>query len=915
MLLALHHCTIDLDTRRVIRHDGEEHTLTSREWQLLAYMAEREGQTVTLLQLEREVWHLSSTAMSRAVSAAMLRLRRKIEEDPARPSSLVTVYGEGWTLRGVAKAPDAVQVPVESTRPQVARASLHAAVDQLLRTSNRVVLTGLGGIGKSTLAKEVVAERPETALWVACHDTTTTEDLARASSNALFRRNTDIDQVQRTFESLSSTIVILDDADHLAPAAWRWLSQSVAPETTILATARTPPPVAGWSVVHVGPLSLQRPPGSLSPAACVLVDPNVAGSDDKADAYEHIAQHFGGHPLALRMLHNRIQLMGVDAVLTRIDAIDATLSDHTQAQRHQVLDDVLASTLHLLRPHEREFLQRLAWWPGPIAPSVLAHLTADGAPPTLATIERLRDAGWLLPVAGHESRDLLPTVCRRHLQRMGTPDTATLQHLVDALDAHFVPPPLWGPFVCYPSLPLSLASLQSLVITALTTVPSDAAARVALVAADLSFQQGELDNLLRLCKAVLHSLVTQTWHIRARVLLSRHLSEQAHIELPADPIVPLPSPDEQAALVWHTWERAFSSTTTLRTFVLRLDEFIRAGQLSEIAHLYCVVMLCQAHRRLGDWAAVAHLSRNALREMRRLGRYELGASITIGADERLFSDALRLELLERTRTFQAPAGLKISIHTTSLVNYTTAYWHIQKNRPADALPLLDHTLALWSHPHFRARYLAVKHLQFQARMLLEQHADVMAELEQMHVHLRDTADSTRLLLLSILTEVETWLGEELGWAGLLHTQLQHAPPTQPTYRGWLMLARNYLRTGRHHDADRTLARCRSAILQGLVQPTDQHLFELTDIENSILETVSAQLLRRWVALEQPFASTHLPVLQAEYWLVGARLSRAFGDADAGEHCVARARACIAPLRLTPGSMLGRLFAHHSAAAE
>lgn len=75
--------------------------LSSSEFDLLLYMAQRDRQVVSAEELAREVLNYGSCTSSEArelVKARIHRLRRKIERDPAAPALLLSVRGAGYTL-------------------------------------------------------------------------------------------------------------------------------------------------------------------------------------------------------------------------------------------------------------------------------------------------------------------------------------------------------------------------------------------------------------------------------------------------------------------------------------------------------------------------------------------------------------------------------------------------------------------------------------------------------------------------------------------------------------------------------------------------------------------------------------------------------------------------------------------------
>lgn len=87
---------VDLGRQEVLR-DGEVlDTLTTLEAELLGWLVARAGRAVTREQLLREVWDYRAAAVTRTVDNTVLRLRAKIEVDPARPRHVVTVHGTGY---------------------------------------------------------------------------------------------------------------------------------------------------------------------------------------------------------------------------------------------------------------------------------------------------------------------------------------------------------------------------------------------------------------------------------------------------------------------------------------------------------------------------------------------------------------------------------------------------------------------------------------------------------------------------------------------------------------------------------------------------------------------------------------------------------------------------------------------------
>ena len=90
--------TVDLAGRRVLR-EGAELALTSREFDLLAWLVRHPGVVAGRDQLIRGVWGWDVGDES-TVTVHVRRRREKVEPHPARPSRLVTVFGRGYRWDG-----------------------------------------------------------------------------------------------------------------------------------------------------------------------------------------------------------------------------------------------------------------------------------------------------------------------------------------------------------------------------------------------------------------------------------------------------------------------------------------------------------------------------------------------------------------------------------------------------------------------------------------------------------------------------------------------------------------------------------------------------------------------------------------------------------------------------------------------
>jgi two-component system, OmpR family, KDP operon response regulator KdpE len=88
---------VDLTLRAVTR-DGQAVHLTPTEYRMLTVLLAHAGRVLTHRQLLQEVWGPAHVERSNYLRVFMAGLRRKLEDDPARPKYLLTESGVGYRL-------------------------------------------------------------------------------------------------------------------------------------------------------------------------------------------------------------------------------------------------------------------------------------------------------------------------------------------------------------------------------------------------------------------------------------------------------------------------------------------------------------------------------------------------------------------------------------------------------------------------------------------------------------------------------------------------------------------------------------------------------------------------------------------------------------------------------------------------
>ena len=91
---------IELDVEdRSVQRNGTEISLTPKAFDLLLALVERKGRVAARHDLLRDVWGYGAGVTTRTVDAHIAELRRKLENDPANPRHILTVWKVGYRLR------------------------------------------------------------------------------------------------------------------------------------------------------------------------------------------------------------------------------------------------------------------------------------------------------------------------------------------------------------------------------------------------------------------------------------------------------------------------------------------------------------------------------------------------------------------------------------------------------------------------------------------------------------------------------------------------------------------------------------------------------------------------------------------------------------------------------------------------
>ncbi len=411
-VLTFGDCAVDLASRVVLREGSPQH-LEPQAFDVLAVLIEHRDRVVPKEEILDSVWGGRFITDS-ALSTRIKEIRRATGDDGDAQSVIRTVRGRGYQF--VADVSGAAQ-----SIPAASLFGRDRDVEELLARMEPgalVTLVGPGGVGKSTLAREVVRRAAELRgvptyvvdltvideadqlLPAVARGTGLADDAADLLAPALARRH---------------AIVLLDDADLLVPevAALCDAMTEVGAAATVVVTCRERLGVRSERVWPVLPLSHEAA-RALLVARARDAAPLALLDELPDDILGALVDSVDRLPLALEMLASMSALLDVPelqaVVVSRADAV--TTGRRDAPERHRSLARLVEGSLDRLDSRDAGALVTLSSFAGAFATSDAARMLAtDDA---LEVVRSLADRSLLSPVEGRSGRryQVLRTVRR-----------------------------------------------------------------------------------------------------------------------------------------------------------------------------------------------------------------------------------------------------------------------------------------------------------------------------------------------------------------------------------------------------------------------------------------------------------------------------------------------------------------------
>ena len=89
--------SIQVDLRKtVVTRNGKPVLIAAKEFQLLRYLIDNEGKTLSREEILQEVWGYKAIPSTRTVDVHIAWIRQKLEDNPKNPQFITTVHGVGY---------------------------------------------------------------------------------------------------------------------------------------------------------------------------------------------------------------------------------------------------------------------------------------------------------------------------------------------------------------------------------------------------------------------------------------------------------------------------------------------------------------------------------------------------------------------------------------------------------------------------------------------------------------------------------------------------------------------------------------------------------------------------------------------------------------------------------------------------
>jgi predicted ATPase/class 3 adenylate cyclase len=260
------------------------------------------------------------------------------------------------------RTPGSVELPNPATRFIGRERELFEAVSIVYdRDPRMLTIVGPGGTGKTRFAIELARlladEANGATVFVPLAPIAEGALVLQALADRLGAATSDPEAIAAALRE-RRTHVVVDNLEHLLPAAARPLAEVVqaAPTLRVLATSREPLRIQGE-------IELDLPPLEDEDAATLFVEraQAVRPGVERTDTVDELCRRLDHLPLALELAAARTKLLAPEALLDRLgDRLDLLAGTRDADERHATLRATIAWSYDLLEEVERGLFARLS---------------------------------------------------------------------------------------------------------------------------------------------------------------------------------------------------------------------------------------------------------------------------------------------------------------------------------------------------------------------------------------------------------------------------------------------------------------------------------------------------------------------------------------------------------------------------
>jgi predicted ATPase/class 3 adenylate cyclase len=254
-----------------------------------------------------------------------------------------------------------------------------AEITAALAPGSVITLSGVGGVGKTTIAIEVGRQLdgviPGGSWFV---DLTSTDDpssLAPTINSALgISKRQGMTDLESLIDALNAEdrLVILDNAEQQVDAVASLVDElaGAIPGMRVVVTSREPLAISCEVVRRISPLPIGH--DAASPAVALFIERGrISGPDLAADAFpvdvvEAICSRLDGLPLAIELAAAHAETMTPTEILAalRADSLELRSDSRSVSARHRSLDDLVAWSYERLDAAEQRVFERMSVFRG-----------------------------------------------------------------------------------------------------------------------------------------------------------------------------------------------------------------------------------------------------------------------------------------------------------------------------------------------------------------------------------------------------------------------------------------------------------------------------------------------------------------------------------------------------------------------